>query len=321
MIYWQIFRKPSKIRFTKSRIFGSACNLCNCRMSVRLPFLLARRFVAAESLEATLPVLRALSAEGLYVTVDRLGEYVHNRHQALHTQQAYQQLIEVVADERDAGRLRDANISLKLSALGQKIDEAFCLDNLRQLLEAARARNVFIRLDMEGSDLTASTLRIFETVYPDYPDHVGPVLQAYLKRTREDVARMCALKARVRLCKGAYKEPPSIAYQDMPTIRARFIEYMQRLLLEGRYPGIATHDEYLITTTKHFAAQHQISHDRFEFQMLYGIRPKAQRQLLGEGYRVRVYVPYGTEWLPYFYRRLRERKENVWFVLKHLFRS
>jgi proline dehydrogenase len=289
-------------------------------MPVKLPFILARRFVAAESLEATLPVLRTLSAEGYYVTVDRLGEYVEDRRQALATREAYQQLIDVVAEERDAGRLRDANISLKLSALGQKIDEAFCLDNLRLLLEAARARNVFIRLDMEGSDLTASTLRIFETVYPDYPDHVGPVLQAYLKRTREDVARMCALKARVRLCKGAYKEPPALAYQDMPTIRARFIEYMQQLLLEGRYPGIATHDDYLIAATKRFAAQHQIGSDRFEFQMLYGIRPQLQHRLVHEGYRLRVYVPYGTEWLPYFYRRLRERKENVWFVLKNLFR-
>ena len=289
-------------------------------MPVKLPFVLARRFVAAESLEGTLPVLRQLCAEGLYVTVDRLGEYVHDRRQALATRDAYLGLIDVLADERDAGRLRDANISLKLSSLGQKIDEAFCLDNLRQLLEAAHPRDVFIRLDMEGSDLTESTLRIFEQVYPDYPDHVGPVLQAYLKRTARDIARMCELKARVRLCKGAYKEPPEIAYQDMPTIRARFIEYMQRLLLEGRYPGIATHDNVLIEATKRFVAEHQIGSERFEFQMLYGIRPETQRALVRQGYRMRVYVPYGTEWLPYFYRRLRERKENVWFVVKNLFR-
>ncbi|WP_243664054.1 proline dehydrogenase family protein [Rhodothermus marinus] len=199
-------------------------------------------------------------------------------------------MIDMLANERDAGRLRDANVSLKLSALGQKIDEAFCLDNLRQLLEAARPRDVFIRLDMEGSDLTESTLRIFEQVYPDYPDHVGPVLQAYLKRTARDIARMCELKARVRLCKGAYKEPPEIAYQDMPTIRARFIEYMQRLLLEGRYPGIATHDDVLIEATKRFAAEHQIGSERFEFQMLYGIRPETQRALVRQGYRMRVYV-------------------------------
>ncbi len=289
-------------------------------MPVKLPFVLARRFVAAEALEDTLPILHQLCAEGLLVTVDRLGEYVHDRQQALATCNAYLGLIDVLANERDAGRLRDANISLKLSALGQKIDESFCLDNLHQLLEAAKPRDVFIRLDMEGSDLTESTLRIFEQVYPDYPEHVGPVLQAYLKRTAHDIARMCERKARVRLCKGAYKEPPDIAYQDMATIRARFIEYMQQLLLNGRYPGIATHDDVLIEATKRFAATHQIGSERFEFQMLYGIRPETQRKLVRQGYRMRVYVPYGTEWFPYFYRRLRERKENVWFVIKNLFR-
>ncbi len=204
--------------------------------------------------------------------------------------------------------------------MGQTLDEQFCLDNLLALLEVAAERDVFVRLDMEGSDTTDSTLSIFEKAYQEYPDHVGPVLQAMLKRTAQDIERMCALGASVRLCKGAYREPPAIAHQDMDTIRARYVEYMQRLLTGARYPGIATHDDRLILRTKLFALEEGIGKDRFEFQMLCGLRPETQRELAREGYRMLVYVPYGTEWLPYFTRRLRERRENVWFVLKNLFR-
>ncbi len=171
---------------------------------------------------------------------------------------------------------------------------------------------------MEGSDITASTLGLFEAVYPDFPDHVGPVLQAYLRRTDADVARAVALGARVRLCKGAYAEPPSVAYPDMAEIRWHFRRHAQRLLTEGRYPGIATHDDALVAAAKQVAAEHGVSRAAFEFQMLYGLREATQRQTVRDGYRMRVYVPYGTEWLPYFSRRLRERKENVWFVLKAL---
>jgi proline dehydrogenase len=149
---------------------------------------------------------------------------------------------------------------------------------------------------------------------------VGVVLQAYLKRTAGDVDRMCELNARVRLCKGAYKEPPGIAYQDMPTIRERFLVYAKQLIEQARYPGIATHDDLLIDEVKRFATGRSLHPDRFEFQMLYGIRPDTQVQIAREGYHLRVYVPYGTQWVPYFTRRLRERKENVWFVLRNLFR-
>ncbi len=286
---------------------------------MKLPFVLARRFVASETLEGALPVLEDLHKKGLHTSLDLLGEYIEERELAELARDLYIRLVHTLADEHDAHGF-DANISIKLSMIGQKIDEDFCLDNLRQLLAVAREKDVFVRLDMEGSDITASTLRLFETVYPDHPDHVGIVLQAYLKRTRADVERMCEMKARVRLCKGAYKEPPEIAYQRMDVIREHFVAHMKRLITGARYPGIATHDDLLIEATKQFVAQEGIDHDRFEFQMLYGIRPETQVQIAQEGYHMRVYVPYGRQWVPYFTRRLRERKENVWFVLKNLFR-
>ncbi len=288
-------------------------------LGMKLPFFLARRFVAAENLDDTVPVLSALKGKGLHTTLDLLGEYVRDKNVAAEARDIYLQVAERVADERDSHGI-DANISVKLSVMGQKIDEAFCLDNLRQLLALARSRDVFVRLDMEGSDITESTLSIFETVYPEYPDHVGVVLQAYLKRTARDVERMCELNARVRLCKGAYKEPASIAHQSMDEIRARFIDYMKLLIAEGRYPAIATHDDRLISATRQYVQENGIDRDRFEFQMLYGIRPDTQVQIADAGYNMRIYVPYGHQWVPYFSRRLRERKENVWFVISNLLR-
>ena len=287
---------------------------------MKLPFFLASRFVAAETLEETLVVVRDLNQQGLHVALDLLGEYVEDRAVAEASRDAYIDLVRRIARERREDGLQHTNVSIKLSMMGQKIDEDFCLDNLRQLMAVAKGENVFVRLDMEGSDITESTLSLFEAAYPDYPDHLGAVLQAYLKRTERDIERMCELNASVRLCKGAYKEPPAIAYQSMDTIRERFIAYMKRLLEGARYPGIATHDDLIIEATKDFAREKGIGTDRFEFQMLYGIRPETQRALAEEGYNMLVYVPYGTEWLPYYTRRLSERKENVWFVVKNLVR-
>lgn len=286
---------------------------------MQLPFFLARRFVAAETLDETIPVLVDLKNRGLLTTLDLLGEYVRSRDLATEACDLYLRIAERVAEERDRTGV-SANISIKLSMIGQKIDEEFCVGNLRRILTLARDRNVFVRLDMEGSDITESTVSIFESVYPEYPEHVGIVLQAYLKRTASDIRRMCNLNARVRLCKGAYKEPASIAYQNMNEIRQRFIEYTQLLITEGRYPGIATHDDRLIAATKSFVTENDIGRDRFEFQMLYGIRPETQAAIAAEGYNMRIYVPYGRQWVPYFSRRLRERKENVWFVLKNFLR-
>jgi proline dehydrogenase len=287
---------------------------------MKLPFFLARRFVAAETLDGALPVLRALREDGLHTTVDLLGEYISKRALAVEARDAYISLLRTLADEHRQHGV-DANISVKLSMMGQKIDEEFCLDNLRQLLDAAVHNNAFIRLDMEGSDITESTLRLFEAVYPDYRDHVGIVLQAYLKRTRGDIERMCDLNARVRLCKGAYKEPPDRAHQSMDVIRERFIEYMHLLLKGARYPAIATHDDQLLNATRQFVRDEGIPHGAFEFQMLYGLRPQTQQQIARDGYNMRVYVPYGKQWLPYYSRRLRERKENIFFILKHMFRK
>lgn len=286
---------------------------------MKLPFFLASRFVAGESFKKALPSIRVLTSDGLFITLDLLGEYVTDRRIAEKSRDDYIELIKVVDASRNFAE--EAGISIKLSMLGQKIDEAFCRDNLHQLLAEASAHNVFVRLDMEGSDTTESTISLFESVYPDYPDHVGIVLQAYLKRTADDIDRMCELNARVRICKGAYKEPPAIAYQNMDEIRERFMEHATKLITHARYPGIATHDDRLIEGVKDFVEREQIGRDRFEFQMLYGIRPETQLNIKAEGYNMRVYVPFGTEWLPYYSRRLRERKENVWFVIRNLLRK
>lgn len=285
---------------------------------MRLPFFLARRFVAGETLDETLEVVRRLDREGLRVALDRLGEHVHDREVARAATDHYVELIRRLGNERDLVEL-DVDVSIKCSMIGQVIDESFCREQLLRLLEAADRHDVFVTLDMEGSDLTRSTLRLFRAGHRSYPDSVGAVLQAYLKRTADDVATMCDLNARVRLCKGAYDEPPEIAHQEMEVIRDRFLEYARTLIAETPYPGIATHDETLIRAVQRFVEREGVDRDEFEFQMLYGIRRERQRELVQEGFNALVYVPYGSDWGPYFYRRLRERKENVWFVLRHLF--
>lgn len=286
---------------------------------MKLPFFLARRFVAGETLDEALPVVDDLNNDGLHVALDKLGEHVHDREVACAARDTYIELVQILA-QRDNHGLRN-RVSIKLSMMGQLIDEEFCLDNLRQLLTVAAEHDIFVRLDMEGSDLTQSTLDLFEAAYSDFPNHIGPVLQAMLRRTDRDVDRMCELGVSVRLCKGAYSEPAAIAHQDMDKIRERYLDYMERLLLHTERSGIATHDDQLLDATKEFADQRDIDPDTFEFQMLYGLRRETQRQLAEAGYNMLVYVPYGTDWFPYFSRRLRERKENVWFVLKNLFRS
>lgn len=285
---------------------------------MKLPFFLARKFVAAETVEKTLPVAAALRATGLSTTLDLLGEYISDPKLATQAKDSYISLVKAIDS---SGGTIDKNISIKLSMLGQKIDESFCLDNLYEVLQVAKETNTFVRLDMEGTDVTNSTVSLFERVHPEYPDNVGIVLQAYLKRTGDDIARMCELNARVRLCKGAYKEPAHLAFQDMPTIRERYLEHMETLITKGRFPGIATHDDILIAAVKQYVSQNAIASDRFEFQMLFGIRTDTQQAIAAEGFGMRVYVPFGDMWYPYFSRRLRERKENVWFVLSNMFRK
>ncbi len=276
-------------------------------------FFLAKRFIAGESVEQAMSAVAALNAEGLTATLDFLGEDVTSRPEAERTRDAYFELLAAIGT-----RGVEANVSVKLTAMGLLVDEDFALANLRAVLAAAAAnRDPFVRIDMEGSAVTADTLRVFERAYAE-TEHVGPVLQAYLKRTPGDVERAIALGARVRLCKGAYSEPPTLAYKDMPTIRREYLRSAEALLERGHYPGIATHDERLIEAVKAFAAEHGIGAERFEFQLLYGVRPELQRRLVREGYRVRVYVPYGTHWAGYFYRRITERPENVLFALRSM---
>lgn len=277
-------------------------------------FFLAKRFVAGETIDSAIEAVRRLNAGGLTATLDFLGEDVFEISEAQAS--AAQTLRTVEAVDR-AGI--DANISLKLTALGLAIDESLAAEHLSTIAErASRNRDPFVRIDMEGSAVVDATLRTFEQVY-SRNKNVGIVLQSYLRRTERDVERAIALGARVRMVKGAYKEPPSIAYKDMAEIRRNYLTLAQKLLTRGTYPAIATHDLSLIEAVKRMTAECGIAKDRFEFQLLYGIRPETQRRLVAEGYRVRIYVPFGTHWSGYFYRRLAERKENIFFVLGSLF--
>jgi len=277
-------------------------------------FFLAKRFVAGETVDDALRAVRALNEQGMSATLDFLGEDVSERGPALHTRDIYCEMLEAIQSQG-----ADTNVSVKLSALGLLISEEFAADNLLSIVERAGAnKDPFVRIDMEGSACTAATLRIFERVFTANAN-VGVVLQAYLKRTPADVERMVELKARVRLCKGAYKESAQIAHPAMPTIRREYLRLAERLLSAGNYPGIATHDLRLITAIKEYAARNGIGAGRFEFQMLYGVRPHVQRQLVEDGYRVRIYIPFGTHWAGYFYRRVLERKENAVFALSSLF--
>jgi proline dehydrogenase len=221
--------------------------------------------------------------------------------------------------QRAAGIER--NISLKLTQLGIDVDRATCVDNLRRILEPAARCDFFVRIDMENSPYTARTLEIFETLWEQGYRSVGVALQSYLYRTERDVRRMNDLGARVRLVKGAYKEPPSVAYQQKADVRASFVKLAQLLLDDGTYPAIATHDPEALEQVCAYAKERAIPHERFEFQLLYGIRRDLQLSLVKQGHRVRVYVPFGREWFPYFMRRLGERPANVAFVLRSLIRE
>jgi proline dehydrogenase len=214
----------------------------------------------------------------------------------------------------------NSNVSVKLTQLGLDIDEDYCLRNARRIVEAAKRHNNFVRIDMEDSSKTDATLRIFKRLYGEQ-SNVGIVLQAYLYRTEKDVDDALALGARVRLCKGAYKEREDVAFPEKSDVDANFVRLMKKLLKSGIYHGVATHDEKMIAATKEFAAAEGVSRDAFEFQMLYGIRRDLQLKLAREGYRMRIYVPYGEYWYPYFMRRLAERPANVWFVLKNLIKG
>lgn len=270
----------------------------------------ASRFVAGETLDTALDAVKKLNAKGITVSLDLLGESVHNDTEARESARQYIQMLDRIKKSR-----LDANVSVKLTAMGLDIGEELCIANMQNILDRAREHETFVRIDMEGSDYTQKTLDIFyNRLFPSYRGNVGIVLQSYLYRTSDDVRQAIAQGARVRLCKGAYKEPTSVAYPDKKDVDDSYIRCMKALLLEGNYPGIATHDERIVRATKAFARENQIASSKFEFQMLYGVRRDLQEKLVREGYRLRVYVPFGTQWYPYLMRRLAERPANVAFI-------
>lgn len=283
---------------------------------MKLPFVLARRFVAAQTFDETIPKIKSFNERGIKVTLDLLGENVKEKTTADDTVEIYKQLLQKI----DEAGLK-STISIKLTMLGMDIDEEYCRKNLFDLLDLAKELNSFVRIDMEGSDYTQRTIDIFKDAFKKYGKHVGIVIQAYLHRTVKDIPELAELGADIRLCKGAYKEPELIALQDMADIRKAFKNYAKILLEKTNYPRIATHDDELINWVKEYTEQENIDKDRFEFQMLYGLRQETMEDFANNGYNARVYVPYGTMWFPYFKRRLMERKENIFFVLKTLFKK
>jgi proline dehydrogenase len=283
----------------------------------RLAKRFARRFVAGETLDEALVAVRTLNAKGISASLDELGESVTNERAARATRDQYLEILDRIA----AAKL-NANVSVKLTALGFDISEELCVTLMQDLLDRARAQGTFVRIDMESSAYTDRTLALFEErFYPSYRDHVGIVLQSYLYRTVADVARALELKCRVRLCKGAYKEPPTVAFPDKKDVDANYVKCMRMLLECGNYPGIATHDPRIIAEAKRFAKQKGIGPERFEFQMLYGVRRDLQETLVRDGWRMRVYVPFGTQWYPYLMRRLAERPANLAFMTGNILRE
>jgi proline dehydrogenase len=288
----------------------------------------AARFVAGETLDEAITAVRALNAKGLNASLDHLGENVTTAADATRATEDYLSALDQIA----ASGIR-SNVSLKLTQLGLEVDETICKHNLRRILEKAQATQNFVRIDMESTAYTGRTLAVFRALHREF-NNLGLVLQAYLYRTEKDLLGLAEEKAPIRLCKGAYDEPPDKAFPRKADVDTNYLKLARNLLDHaravppaadtGRYPpfaAIATHDEKMIVAAKTYAETQQIPRDYFEFQMLYGIRRDLQEQLAAEGYRVRIYVPYGTEWYPYFMRRLAERPANLWFFVSQLVRG
>jgi proline dehydrogenase len=283
----------------------------------RLASRFASRFVAGETVDTAMAALRAFGVAGISASLDLLGESVHKPDEARAARDVYLQLL-----DRIHAVGAEANVSVKLTQMGLDIDERLCVENLRAIIGRARTLGSFVRLDMEGSPHTQRTLDLFTgTLYPEFGNATGVVLQSYLHRTGDDVDAMIALGARVRLCKGAYQEPPDVAFPDKRDVDANYVACMERLLDRGNYPGLATHDERLITHARAFARGRGIEPSRFEFQMLYGVRRDLQRDLRAAGYNLRVYVPFGSQWYPYLMRRLAERPANIGFILGNVIKE
>jgi proline dehydrogenase len=281
---------------------------------------LSSRFVAGTQVEDALRAALAVNQAGMSVSIDNLGENVTNAEEARSSAQLYHQLLDQIA-----ARKLDANISLKLTHMGLDVDEALARELVSGLVAKAATMQPqnFVRVDMEGSPYTQRTLDFVHELHrqPGNQGRVGAVIQSYMRRAESDIEKLLAEGIRIRLCKGAYKEPPEIAFQKKSEVDANYVKLMKILMKSGIYHGLATHDEKIINQAKAFATKHRISRDAFEFQMLYGIRRDLQQALVREGWRMRVYIPFGAEWYPYLMRRLAERPANALFIARNLFRK
>ena len=275
---------------------------------------LSARFIAGSNLDQALTVCKELNSEGIAVTLDVLGESISSVGEAAAARDAYLRTLSAIHEKGIQG-----NVSLKLTQFGLDLSAEVCRANVTQLVERAAGLNGFVRIDMESSEYTDRTLGLVCDLHAKYRS-VGTVIQAYLYRSKGDIEMLNERGIRVRLCKGAYLEPASVAFPKKQQVDANYIELMQLLLDKGAYPAIATHDERMIAATRAHVESHKIARDAFEFQMLYGIRRDLQRQLAREGFRVRVYVPYGEAWYPYYMRRLAERPANVLFILRNMWK-
>jgi proline dehydrogenase len=274
---------------------------------------LVSRFIAGETLDDAMAAVTRLRRLGITVTLDQLGENVSSAEAAKAAANTYVDILKRLSDDE-----YEPNISIKLTMLGLDLGDQTAFDNLVPVLEAARQFGGFVRIDMEGSDYAERTMQLFEAAHDAFPNEVGIVIQSYLHRARYDVERMIARRARVRLVKGAYAEPEAVAYQSRDEVDDNYRRLMELLLEQGAYPAIATHDPALIEYARQFTTSNNIAAGDFEFQMLYGVRRDEQTALVADGYRMRVYVPYGAEWYPYFTRRIAERPANALFVLRQL---
>jgi proline dehydrogenase len=271
-----------------------------------------RRFVAGEELSDAATAIRQLNQKGIRASFDHLGESISSETETRAEVTEYIHVLDSISQNA-----LDSNVSVKLTQLGLDISPDLCYENTRLIVQAAARQSNFVRIDMEDSTKTDATLEVFRRLRGEF-ENVGIVVQSYLYRTEKDVDELLGLGARIRLCKGAYKEPPEVAFQRKQDVDDNYVKIMKKLLPSGIYHGIATHDEQMIQATRDFAAESRIGADQFEFQMLYGVRRDLQDQLVNGGYRMRVYVPYGKYWYPYFMRRLAERPANVWFVMKNM---
>ena len=278
---------------------------------------LTSRFVAGETLDEVIPYIRELNRENCTASFDNLNESVDSSVEAGREVEEYLKILEGIDDKK----LR-SNVSIKLTQFGLGLDPELAYKNARRVVEDAHSRGNFVRVDMEGSDVTQVTIDIFKRLRAEFGlNDVGIVLQSYLRRTLDDAQELVKLPARIRICKGAYNEPPEVAFPDKKDVDDNYVKVMQLLLSSGVYHGIATHDPKMIDATIDFATKEGIGKEKYEFQMLYGVRRDLQRQLSRDGFNVRVYVPYGKHWYPYFMRRLAERPANIWFVMKNVLKG